>query len=107
MIEFIKKDNSLYYSLENEIIELKPWGRNGIRVRSTQSREIKQDWISALINQGDNQASIEFISGEASLKNGEIKARINFRGELSFINVNSPLTESGCREKYRRLVSLA
>ena len=54
MIEFIKKDNnSLCYSLENEMVELKPWGRNGIRVQSTQSREIKQDWISALINQGE------------------------------------------------------
>jgi alpha-D-xyloside xylohydrolase len=89
MVEFIKKNNSLYYSLEDEIIELEPWGRNGIRVRCTQSREIKQDWISALINQGDNQASIEIDLTGASLQNGEIKARINSRGELSFINVSS------------------
>jgi alpha-D-xyloside xylohydrolase len=89
MIEFIKKDNSLCYSLENELVELKPWGRNGIRVQSTQSREIKQDWVSALINQGDNQADIELYLGGASLQNGEIKARINSKGELSFINASS------------------
>jgi alpha-D-xyloside xylohydrolase len=89
MIEFIKKDNSLCYSLENELVELKPWGRNGIRVQSTQSREIKQDWVSALINQGDNQAGIELYSDGASIQNGEIKARINTKGELSFINTSS------------------
>ena len=89
MIEFTKKNSGLCYSLENEIIELEPWGRNGIRVRSTQSREIKRDWVNALINQGDNQASVELYSGGASLQNGGIKARINSKGELSFINVNS------------------
>jgi len=89
MIEFTKKNSGLCYSLENEIIELEPWGRNGIRVQSTQSREIKRDWVNALINQGDNQASVELYSGGASLQNGGIKARINSKGELSFINVNS------------------
>ena len=89
MIEFTKKNSGLCYSLENEIIELEPWGRNGIRVQSTQTREIKRDWVNALINQGDNQASVEIYSGGASLQNGGIKARINSKGELSFINVNS------------------
>ena len=89
MIEFTKKNSGLCYSLENEIIELEPWGRNGIRVQSTQTREIKRDWVNALINQGDNQASVELYSGGASLQNGGIKARINSKGELSFINVNS------------------
>ena len=74
MIEFIRKNNSLSYSLENEIVELEPWGQNGIRVRCTQSREIRQDCISALINQGDYQAVIEIHSSGASLQNGEIQA---------------------------------
>ena len=91
MIEFIKVkgNNSLCYAVENEIILLKPWGRNGIRVQSTQSGEIKQDLISALINQGENHANVKIFSGAGSLQNGEIKANINVRGELSFINVNS------------------
>ena len=89
MIEFVKTNNSLWYSLENEMVELQPWGRNGIRVQSAQSREIKQDWVSALINQGDHQASMELYSGGASLQNGEIKARVNSKGELSFINARS------------------
>ena len=91
MIEFIKVkgNNSLCYAVENEIILLKPWGRNGIRVQSTQSGEIKQGLISALINQGENQANVEVFSGGASIQNGEIKADISSKGELSFINVKS------------------
>ena len=89
MIEFIENNNSLHYSLGNEIIELKPWGRNGIRVQSTQSRKIKEDWISALINQGDYQAKAELYSGGASFQNGKIKAIISSKGELSFINVDN------------------
>jgi alpha-D-xyloside xylohydrolase len=91
MIEFIKVkgNNSLCYAMENEIILLKPWGRNGIRVQSTQSGEIKQDLISALINQGENQANVEIFSGGANIQNGEIKAAISSKGELSFINVDS------------------
>lgn len=89
MIEFIRKNNSLSYSLENEIIELEPWGSNGIRVRCTQSREIRQDCISALINQGDYQAIIEIDPTGASLQNGEIQARIGSKGELSFFNAVS------------------
>jgi len=91
MIELIKVNgnNSLCYAMENEIILLMPWGRNGIRVQSTQTGEIKQDMISALINQGENQAIVEIFSGGGSLQNGEIKADISSNGELSFINVNS------------------
>ena len=89
MIEIIKKNNQLCFSLENEIVELEPWGRNGIRVRSTQSSEIKRDWINALINQGEYPPKIEFYSQGASLQNGDIKATINSKGELSFINVAS------------------
>lgn len=87
MIEFTKKNNGLSYSLENEIIELEPWGKNGIRVRSTQSREIKQDCINALINQGEYRTNIEIYSTGASLQNDEIQARIGSKGEISFFNI--------------------
>jgi len=89
MIEFIKKDNSLACRVDNEIIELEPWGRNAVRVRCTRSREIKWDWISALINKGDDQARIEIEASGASLQNGEMIARINSKGEMSFLNATT------------------
>src|ERR1700690_674745 len=87
MGEFIKKSNRLFCSLDNEVMEIESWGHNGLRVRCTQSSQIKPDWISALINQGDHQASIEIHLNEASIQNGDIKGNINSKGELAFINV--------------------
>jgi len=87
MIEFTRRNNSLHCNLDNEIIALDAWGPNGIRVRCTQLGELKQDCISALMNQGDHEANIEIASAEASLQNGQIRARINSKGELSFVNV--------------------
>jgi len=49
MVEFIKKTTSLFFSRDNEILEIEPWGPDGIRVRATQLPEIRQDWISALL----------------------------------------------------------
>jgi alpha-D-xyloside xylohydrolase len=88
MVEFVKKTNSLFCSLDNEIIEIEPWGRNGLRVRCTQSSEIKQDWINALINPGDYQSELDIHPNGASIRNGDMKAVISSKGEISFINVN-------------------
>jgi alpha-D-xyloside xylohydrolase len=85
MIKCVKKTNSLFCSSDYDTIEIEPWGRNSLRVRCTQSSEIKQDWINALINQGDYQADIEIHVNGASVQNGEIKANITSKGELSFI----------------------
>ena len=38
----------LFCSLENEVLKIEPWGRDGIRVRATRLSEIKEDWINAL-----------------------------------------------------------
>jgi hypothetical protein len=35
MVEFIKKPNCLFCTLDNEILEVEPWGSDGIRVRAT------------------------------------------------------------------------
>ena len=51
MIEFIQKTNRLSCSLDNETLEIEPWGPDGIRVRATRLPEIKEDWISAILSQ--------------------------------------------------------
>jgi alpha-D-xyloside xylohydrolase len=86
MIEFQKRQNSLCFMLENEIVEIQPWGRSGIRVQSTQSREIKPDWISALIAEGRHRVKIEIKLSGASLQNGDLKVVVNTKGELTFVN---------------------
>ena len=89
MVEFIKKTNRLLCSLDNEILEIEPWGPDGIRVRATRLPEIKRDWISALLPQEEYQAQIEISETGASLRNGSIVAKVNASGELSFVNADT------------------
>ncbi len=89
MIEFIKKTNSLFCSLDNEVLEIEPWGTNGVRVRATCLPAIRQDWISALLPQKGHPAEIQIEGNEASLRNGSILAHVNASGVLSFVNVNT------------------
>jgi alpha-D-xyloside xylohydrolase len=89
MVEFIKKTNGLFCSLDNELLEIEPWGPDGIRVRATRLPEIKQDWISALLPQEGPQPEIEISETGGSLRNGSILAKITALGELSFVNVKT------------------
>jgi alpha-D-xyloside xylohydrolase len=89
MIEFIKETNRLSWSQGNEIVQIEPWGPDGIRVRATQLPEIKQDWISALLIQEGEQSWIEISETGASLCNGSIMAKVSASGQLSFVNVKN------------------
>ena len=89
MIEFIEKTNRLSCSLDNETLEIEPWGPDGIRVRGTQLPEIKQDWINALLIQEENECEIEISEIGASLRNGLLMAKVSASGQLSFMNVKS------------------
>lgn len=89
MIEFAKNHNGLFCYQNYEILKIEPWGRDGIRVRATRLKAIKQDWINALLNQGEYAAQIEMHESVASLRNGAMIANIDSRGELTFLNANT------------------
>ncbi len=89
MIEFIQETNRLSWSLKNEIVQIEPWGPDGIRVRATQLSEIQRDWVSALLIQKGGQCQIEINETGASLCNGSLMAKVNASGQLSFTNVKS------------------
>jgi alpha-D-xyloside xylohydrolase len=89
MVEFINKTNCLSCLLDNEILEIEPWGLDSFRVRATRLPEIKQDWVSALLLQKEEQCQIEISETGASLCNGSIMAKVNASGELSFVNVKN------------------
>ena len=86
MIEFIKNHNSLFCYLDYEVLKIEPWGRDSIRVRATRLNAIKEDWISALLEQGEYLAEIEIHEAAASLRNGALLVNVSARGELTFIN---------------------
>ena len=89
MVEFETTHNSLTCYQDNEILNIVPWGRDGIRVRATRLNAIKHDWISALINQGNDLAQIEINESGARLRNGALMVIISLSGELTFLNANT------------------
>lgn len=89
MIEFARDHNSLFCTLDREILKIEPWGRNGIRVRATRLNMIKSDWISALLVQADCPGEIEIRESGASLRNDAILVRVSTRGELTFLNATT------------------
>ena len=91
MIEFIKNQNSLFCYLDYEVLKIEPWGRDSIRVRATRLNAIKEDWISALLEQGEYLAEIEIHEAAASLRNGTLLVNVSARGELTFINALTDL----------------
>jgi alpha-D-xyloside xylohydrolase len=89
MVDCTKKDSRLICHLDNEVLEIEPWGRNGVRVRATRLSAIKPDWISALLEPVDYPAEIEIQTTFASLRNGALLVRVGARGELSFANADT------------------
>lgn len=86
MIEFIKNHNCLFCYLDYEVLKIEPWGRDSIRIRATRLNAIKDDWISALLEQGEYLAEIGIHEAAASLRNGALLVNVSTRGELTFTN---------------------
>ena len=89
MVNYTKDQNSLFCSLDYEIMKIEPWGRNGVRVRATRLNEIKPDWISALLEQGEYPAKIEIHETSASLRNGAMLVNVDSTGRLIFLNADT------------------
>ena len=89
MVEFIKNRNSLFCYLDYEVLKIEPWGRDSVRVRATRLNAIKEDWINALLDQGEYPAEIEIHDMTASLRNGSILVSISSQGELTFSNAST------------------
>jgi len=84
-----KKENRLIRRKGTEILIIEPWGA-GLRVRATRLAEMPQEDWALLENEtkGVAQAHIDINidKNEASITNGDITARINREGWLSFYN---------------------
>ena len=89
VVNFSQDHNCLLCSLDGEALKIEPWGRDGLRVRATRLSAIKEDWINALLDQGECPAEIEIHETAASLRNGALLVTVNSRGELTFLNANT------------------
>ncbi len=77
---------------DSELLVLEAWGENSLRVRATRRKELTgNDW--ALIPRDERPSALASVAeiqiaedGSARVANGDIEARINREGWLSFYN---------------------
>jgi len=89
MIEFSNEAGRLVCRLENELVILEACGPDGLRVRGSITREISAAGFSALIDQRQQAAEITINGGEASIQNGDLIARMDTRGRLSYFSAST------------------
>jgi alpha-D-xyloside xylohydrolase len=81
--------DTLVYRFDSEILEIRPWGPNGLRVRATHEAAFpSKDWaLSEKPPQVDN-ASVTVSEDEAVITNGSIVATVTNLGKLTIKNLD-------------------
>lgn len=107
---------ALLYCFDNEIVRIEPWGKNALRVRATYNTCINDnDWAltepveeteSCVTTYTDPNAAAPngFYEPKndsyTQITNGNISARIDLRGVITFVNQNGKVL---LKENWRRL----
>lgn len=81
-----KEANRLVYRCDAETLWIEPWGKNSLRVRASKKNHIKEELQWALLDPVPCNAEIKIEENTAEIKNGNITAKINEFGWLSFYN---------------------
>lgn len=80
-----KKDNKLVYENKMEHLEVIPWGKNSLRVRSTKLPKLS-DLENALTEKVlPTNSVLEITKTDGKITNGKIAAKIDSRGKLVFL----------------------
>ncbi|NRT87161.1 glycoside hydrolase family 31 protein [Clostridium beijerinckii] len=91
--------NVLIRKYDCETLQIEPWGKNSLRIRSTKQAEfINNDW--ALLPQESCEIEIKIENNEAYIENGKIHTRIDKEGKITFYNdKNDVLLEEYVRNR--------
>ena len=98
--EFTKNGLVLTWKLQSETLTLEPWGRNGVRVRSS-ANACRKELPGALLDaQPSQDAALEIGPDAAFLTNGKIRVELGIEGRLRFLKrdgsrvfLEEPVTE--------------
>lgn len=90
MSELIQHSNSIEWRFERQILRIEPWGENSLRVRATCSPAF-EDALQALLPAAPCQAEIIAEAESLTLRNGNITATLNLKGQLAFYNKRGEL----------------
>lgn len=90
MSELIQHSNNIEWRFERQTLRIEPWGENSLRVRATCSPAF-DDALQALLPAAPCQAEIVAEAESLTLRNGNITATLNLKGQLAFYNQRGEL----------------
>ena len=86
---FRQQQNRLFWERNHEMVQIEPWGRDSLRVRSTISAGIRNDLLSVLLPPAETEAQITIGAEGATIRNGAITASVSPEGSIRFSNTAS------------------
>ena len=98
VVNLIYEDNNcLYLRNSNELVEIRPWGTNSFRVRSSKYPEYtgKNHALSMPVPQKQATVKISGDNGRGQITNGKLTAKIDAYKNLSFYNQDGQLLLKG------------
>lgn len=90
MSELIQHANAIEWRFERQILRIEPWGEHSLRVRATCAPAFNTE-LQALMTPADCQAEITQDAETLTLRNGNIRAVLNLKGQLAFYNQRGEL----------------
>ena len=97
-MDIIKGDNILLIHIGYETLQIKPFGKNALRVRATKNRSFSgENHALGAKPSAESDVNISCENGCAEIKNGILRAEVNYAGVLSFYKRDKLLL----REYYR------
>src|SRR5438094_1756884 len=84
-----QQQNRLLWERNHETVQIEPWGRDSLRVRSTISAGIRDDLLSVLLPPAETQTQITIGPEGATIRNGAISASVSPEGIIRFSNTAS------------------
>lgn len=82
-MRFTQGSNSLIGHDRNETLEIKAWGKNGLRVRATQYPKFSED-DKALEYVPARDVEVRISSEKSDIRNGRLRCVADYRGWLTF-----------------------
>src|SRR5256885_9222995 len=86
---FRQQQNGLLWERNHETVQIEPWGRDSLRVRSTISAGIHNGLLSVLLPPAETETQITIGSEGATIRNGAISASVSPEGRIRFSNTAS------------------
>ena len=82
---YYEEEGKLIYRYDAEMLCIEAWGKNALRVRSSQESEIPSE-NRALTENVSHISHIEITQEKAVISNGKIRAELSKYGKLTFFN---------------------